>query len=85
MDSFFGMVTVALVVAAVLLTVVVFLLSRLRVTAREKEDIEGEERRVFGFLHHLGQAIADDYSSRKLFRVIVEGLKEVLESEGAAL
>lgn len=85
MDSFFGMVTVALVVAAVLLGVVVFLLSRLRVTAREKEEIEGEERRVFGFLHHLGHAIADDYSSRKLFRVIVEGLKEVLESEGAAL
>ena len=77
-----------LVVAAVVvihLAVVIFLWSRLRAAAREKDELEGEEKRMFGFLHHLGQAIADDYSSRRLFRVIVDGLQEVLGAQGAAL
>ncbi len=85
MDSLFNSLVTVLVVAAILLAAVVFLTSRLRATARAKENIEGEEKRLFGFLHHLGQAIEEDYSSRKLFRVIVDGMEEVMDSEGAAL
>lgn len=85
MQSLFATLVLAVVFAVCLLATVVFLMSRLRATAKEKLDIEGEEKRMFGFLHLLGQAIEDDYSSRKLFRVIVEGMEEVLGAKGAAL
>jgi sigma-B regulation protein RsbU (phosphoserine phosphatase) len=85
MGSLFASLILAVLLAAALLGAVVLLLFRLRKTAEAKMELEGEERRMFGFLHFLGQAIEDDYSSRKLFRVIVDGLEEVLGAEGAAL
>lgn len=59
--------------------------SRMRGISREKEDIEGEEQRMFEFLHLLGMVIEEDGAARKLYKVIVEGLEEVLGAHGAAL
>jgi sigma-B regulation protein RsbU (phosphoserine phosphatase) len=59
--------------------------SRLREIAREKDEIEGEEHRMFEFLHLLGGMIEEHTVDRKLYKVIVEGLEEVLDGEGAAL
>ena len=76
---------VAGLAAVVPLAFILILLRRLRRTRRERDDIEGEEHRLFGFLHLLGQAIEEDYTTRKLYRVITEGLEEVLGADGAAL
>lgn len=85
MGSLLATLVVTVLIAALLLGAVVVLMSRLRKTSEAKEDLEGEERRMFDFLHLLGQAIEGDFSSRKLFRVIVEGMEEVLGAKGVAL
>ena len=52
---------------------------------REKIALEGEEHRMLDFLHLLGLAIEDDYTPRKLYRMIVEGVEEVIDGDGSAL
>lgn len=85
MEPLLASLIVVAAVAVLLLTGGLVLAAKLRASARHRSYLQGEGRRVFGYLHHLGQAIADDFSSRKLFRVIVEGLEEVLDAQGAAL
>ena len=46
MQSLFATLVLAVVFAVCLLATVVFLMSRLRATAKEKLDIEGEEKRM---------------------------------------
>lgn len=58
---------------------------RLRQVADERDAIEGGERRMFDFLHLLGMMIEEDVNPRKLYRVIVEGVEEVLDADGGAL
>lgn len=77
---------VVLLVAALVLA---FLLAKahgqLRRTVQEKDEIEGEEHRLFDFLHHLGSAIEEDTTGRLLYKVIVEGVEDVVGGDGAGL
>lgn len=58
---------------------------RLHVAEEQKHAIEGEEHRMFEFLHTLGIALEEDHSSAKLHREIVEGVNTVVNSRGGAL
>ena len=58
---------------------------QLNATRREKDAIEVEEHRYFDFLHHLGSVIEEDATGRRLYRVIVDGVEEVVGGEGAGL
>lgn len=51
----------------------------------EEQAIVEEERRMFGFLHDLGEAITREDSQSAMYRLIVEGAMRVLESNGGAL
>lgn len=52
---------------------------------KEEQAIVEEERRMFGFLHDLGEAITREDSQSTMYRLIVEGAMRVLESNGGAL
>jgi sigma-B regulation protein RsbU (phosphoserine phosphatase) len=52
---------------------------------KEEQAIVEEERRMFGFLHDLGEAIAREDSHSAMYRLIVEGAMRVLQSHGGAL
>jgi sigma-B regulation protein RsbU (phosphoserine phosphatase) len=51
----------------------------------EEKAIVDEERRMFGFLHELGEAISREESHASMYRLIVEGAQRVMESTGGAL
>ena len=51
----------------------------------EEKAIVDEERRMFGFLHDLGEAITREDSHAALHRLIVKGAMQVTESQGGAL
>lgn len=51
----------------------------------EEQEIVEEERRMFGFLHDLGEAITREDSHSAMYRLIVEGAMRVLKSHGGAL
>lgn len=51
----------------------------------EEEAIIAEERRMFGYLHDLGEAISRADSQSAVHRLIVEGAMRVTESSGGAL
>lgn len=51
----------------------------------EEQAIVEEERRMFGFLHDLGEAITREDSHAALHRLIVKGAMQVTESQGGAL
>ncbi len=85
--------TVLIVLLVVLLAAVFVLLLR---TARAKNEaitrllkeeqaIVEEERRMFSFLHDLGEAISREDSQAAMYRLIVEGAVRVMESTGGAL
>ncbi|NNC88626.1 MAG: PP2C family protein-serine/threonine phosphatase [Akkermansiaceae bacterium] len=79
---------VIVLLAAVIIVLAVLLgkaRGRLHAAKREKEDIEGEEHRFFDFLHHLGSVIEADAAGRRLYRVIVDGVEEVVGGDGAGL
>jgi sigma-B regulation protein RsbU (phosphoserine phosphatase) len=52
---------------------------------REKVKVQTEERRVFDFLHGIGEALKDDTHVGDLHGLIVEGALRILEAEGGAL
>ncbi len=55
-------------------------------SARDKQEaILAEERRLFTFLHDLGEALASDGRRAAIHRVIVEGAQRVTDSGGGAL
>jgi len=49
------------------------------------ETLQGEESRMFDFLHDLGCAIQGDTSLHKLYRMIVDGIDSVVTARGGAL
>jgi len=51
----------------------------------EEQAIIEEERRMFSFLHDLGEAIAREDSHMSMYRLIVEGAMKVMESTGGVL
>ena len=65
--------------------IILWLQGRLAAATSEMNALEGEEHRMFDFLHVLGLAIEEDYTPRKLYRVIVEGVEEVIGADGAGL
>lgn len=52
---------------------------------RDKVKIQTEERRVFDFLHGIGEALKDDSHVGDLHGLIVEGALRILEADGGAL
>ena len=48
-------------------------------------DLEGEEQRMFTFLHDLGLAIENEPSSALLSRIIVDGIDKVVSARGGAI
>ena len=64
-----------------------FLVIRKRLRIRESEfaALDAEEHRMFDFLHHLGESIAQERSLAHLYRTIVEGIEEVVTADGVAL
>lgn len=51
----------------------------------ELSAFEGEEQRMFTFLHELGSAIGSDTTMNGLSRLIVDGVNRVVASRGGAL
>lgn len=51
----------------------------------EREKIEGEERRMFDFLHGLGEALQKENSKTNLHRYIVEGVAKVISARAGIL
>jgi sigma-B regulation protein RsbU (phosphoserine phosphatase) len=49
------------------------------------DDLEGEEQRMFTFLHDLGLAIENEPSSALLSRIIVDGIDKVVSARGGAI
>ena len=52
---------------------------------REKVKIQVEERRVFDFLHNIGEALTHETRPSDLHGSIVEGALRILEAQGGAL
>lgn len=48
-------------------------------------DLEGEEQRMFTFLHELGIAIENEPSPSLLSRIIVDGIDRVVSARGGAI
>ncbi len=57
----------------------------IREVQREKVKIQVEERRVFDFLHNLGEALTHETRPGDLHGSIVEGALRILEGQGGAL
>lgn len=57
----------------------------LKKTKVEKEVLEGEEHRMFEFLHMLGHALEKDHSTAKLNREIVDGISNLVKADGGAI
>ncbi|BCX50103.1 hypothetical protein HAHE_40110 [Haloferula helveola] len=80
---------IAYAVFVVLLGALAIILIRLQRKVRRKKALlrsfEGEEARMFEFLHNLGVSIGAETSSIGLYRIIVEGLDEVVKARGGAL
>ena len=58
---------------------------RLRAVRRVREEIEGEEKRLFDFLHGLGEALQTDNSDHNMNSYIVRGVVRVLAAHGGCL
>ncbi len=62
---------------------------RIKRQLRSKHDelsaFEGEEHRMFAFLHDLGSAIGSDTTMTGLYRLIVDGVDKVVAARGGAL
>ncbi len=52
---------------------------------KEKDDIVGEEKRMFDFLHHLGLALEKEITPLQLYKEIVDGFSAVLGADGGVL
>ncbi len=78
-------------IAAFALIVVVLSLAlrnqrrRVRSIRRRFNDLEGEEQRMFTFLHDLGLAIENEPSPTVLSRIIVDGIDKVVGARGGAI
>jgi sigma-B regulation protein RsbU (phosphoserine phosphatase) len=81
--------TILLAICAVLVAILGLALRNQRrkaKLARKKfTDIEGEEQRMFTFLHELGLAIENEPSPTLLSRIIVDGIDKVVSARGGAI
>ena len=51
----------------------------------QREELLGEEDRIFTFLHELGESLSHDQGMRGLYDEIVRGVSRVVDSDGGAL
>lgn len=51
----------------------------------EREELLGEESRIFTFLHEIGASLSHDQSLRGLHEEIVRGVSRVVDADGGAL
>ncbi|HRH98107.1 MAG TPA: SpoIIE family protein phosphatase [Prosthecobacter sp.] len=87
------MTTVLLVLIVLLLTAGLVMLAKIARQQRhaiaalraQEEAIVAEERRMFHYLHDLGEAIWRDDQQASMYRLIVEGAIRVTQSTGGAL
>jgi sigma-B regulation protein RsbU (phosphoserine phosphatase) len=81
--------TILLAVFALIVPVLLLALRNQRrkvKTVRKKfNDLEGEEQRMFTFLHDLGLAIENEPSPSLLSRIIVDGIDKVVSARGGAI
>lgn len=81
--------TIALGICFIVLLVLALALRnqrrRNRRIRRRFRDLEGEEQRMFSFLHDLGQAIENEPSPSVLSRIIVDGIDKVVKARGGAV
>lgn len=81
--------TIALVILSVVLVVAAFIMHnwawRLRRIKTRLKEFEGEEHRMFTFLHDLGCAIESDTTVKALSRMIVDGIDNVVTARGGAI
>lgn len=75
----------SIILAAVLLVFWRRARKRLLIAEGKMKAIQGEEQRIFTFLHDLGVALEKDHSSSRLHRKIVQGVAKVLNARGGAL
>lgn len=79
----------ALAITILVLLVLVFALNNQRRhnrrIRRRFRDLEGEEQRMFSFLHDLGLAIENEPSPTMLSRIIVDGIDKVVNARGGAV
>jgi phosphoserine phosphatase RsbU/P len=59
--------------------------SKAKLIRKKFNDLEGEEQRMFTFLHDLGIAIGNEPSSALLSRIIVDGIDKVVSARGGAI
>ena len=80
---------ISVIAAALVVVVLVFALQnqrrRVRSIRRRFNDLEGEEQRMFTFLHELGLAIENEPSPSMLSRIIVDGIDKVVTARGGAI
>lgn len=80
---------IALGACAVVILVLVLALRNQRrrhqAMRRRFRDMEGEEQRMFSFLHDLGLAIENEPSPTVLSRIIVDGIDKVVNARGGAV
>lgn len=75
-----------LAVVVVILAVMLFRMRRkVKLKKRLLSAFEGEEARMFEFLHNLGLAIGNHSGQNGLYRTIVDGLDEVVKARGGAI
>lgn len=81
--------SIALYVIAVLVFLLLMALRnqrrRVRFIRQRFRDFEGEEQRMFTFLHDLGLAIENEPSPSVLSRIIVDGIDKVVAARGGAI
>jgi phosphoserine phosphatase RsbU/P len=81
--------TIALLISVLLLAATLLALRNQRrhshALRRKFREMEGEEERMFSFLHDLGQAIEREPSPSMLSRIIVDGIDKVVKARGGAV
>ncbi len=84
MEHFFSYTLLALVLVGLVAGIV---RTRRRLVSKQAElsAFEGEEQRMFAFLHELGSAIGSDTTMNGLYRLIVDGVNRVVAARGGAL
>ena len=73
------------VVVALCLVIIIWLVANLLRVRREREEIEGEEYRMFDFLHGLGEKMLAAGSARAMHRAVVSGVVKVVGARGGIL
>jgi len=84
MEHFLSYSLLALALAGLIAGIV---RARRRLASKQAElsAFEGEEQRMFAFLHELGSAIGSDTTMNGLYRLIVDGVNRVVAARGGAL